>query len=191
MHDGLFFVDMIARALRQSDPRTALRDAFGQIETMGQQPRYRRGYGQFLQLMDSVNQAQQQPTPEQLAAELLNAVGRPQPIEILLHRDDQPVACCPFSQPTGVQTVGDVIPGDYSLTADTGRLLWQGHLAEEELLWSRAFPHRPLQMAADTGDTDQPPTRTIRLLDGTLIVNVYAGLESGSVEIRLDNRESR
>jgi len=191
MHDDLFFVAVITRALEQSDPRTALREAFDRIETMGQQPRYQRGYRQFLQLMGSAGQAQRHDTPEELATEILDAVDRPQSIEILLHRGKQPVATCTFSESTGAQTVGRITPGDYTVTLDTGRLLWQGRLAEEDLLWSRAYPKRPLQVAADTGTADQSPTRTIHLLDGTLEVNVYAGLESGTVEIRLNNRESR
>ena len=187
MREDLYFLPIIARALRETDPQAALRKAFELIEAMGRQPQHRRGYRQFLQLMDTVDHWRRQQGPDPTPAESFSweAMDRPPSIELFIEKEGQIVAQCTFAKPSGKQTVDGIVPGQFAIKTDTGRVLWQGTLAEEDLLWSRAFPGQPLSVAADTGSPGQPPTRTIRLLDETLTVRVFAGIESGSLTIEL------
>jgi hypothetical protein len=82
-------------------------------------------------------------------------------------------------------SVGRVLPGDYSLALETGRVIWEGHLTARDLLWSAAFPERALDLAADTGGRPTTMTREEQLLGGELALRVFPGLESGRIEVEL------
>ncbi len=126
-----------------------------------------------------------------MGAKLLDEMDRPASIELVLERDDAPVARCSFEQPSGTRTMGGISPGQYRLKADTGLVLWEGSLTQQEVVWAKAFPDLDLPMAADTGDSRRRPTQEIDLLDGTLHVRVYPGLETGTLEITLDSPEAK
>jgi len=183
MQDDLFFVPMIARALQQPDPKAAMLEVFEEIRRMGQETRYGRGYQQFLRFMESVDQTRLQEAPEELGAEILTAMERPAGIEIIVEKNDDVVTAFSFEQPFGIRSVDEIAPGNYRVKLDTGRILWEGNLAEQDLLWSKAYPGEPLKMAADSGQPIGKPTREIPLLDETVLLRVYAGLESGFLEI--------
>ena len=102
MSDDLFFIPMIARALRESDPRAAMVDAFEQMRAMGKEPRYRRGYQQLLEFMDSAFTARWEDAPEELGALILRELDRPTSVELIVERNDDIVASCSFEK-----TVGD------------------------------------------------------------------------------------
>ena len=189
MQDDLFFVPMIAHALQHPVPKTAMLEVFDEIRRMGQESRHARGYQQFLQFMESVDQARLQETPEELGAEILAAMERPSGIEIIIEKNDKVVATSSFEQPSGARSVDGIAPGDYRVKLDTGRILWEGTLAEQELLWSKAFPGEPLKMAADSGQPVGKPTREISVLEGTVILRIFAGVESGFMEIELKPSE--
>ena len=191
MSDELFFLPIISEALRQAEPRGAMREAFERIRTMGQEPRYITGYQQFLRFMDSVNESLWTDAPEEVGAQLLDEMDRPTSIELVLERDDTPVARCSFGQPSGTRTIGSISPGQYRLKADTGLVLWEGSLTQQEVVWAKAFPDLDLPMAADMGDSKRQPTQEIDLLDGTLHVRIYPGLETGSLEITLEDPEAK
>ena len=53
MNNDLYFLPIIAQALQKPDPRAALRQALEKIRTMGEDPRYRLGYQQFVRFMDT------------------------------------------------------------------------------------------------------------------------------------------
>ncbi len=189
MQNDLFFVPMITHALQQPDPKAAMLEVFEEIRRMGRESRHARGYEQFLQFMESVDKARLQETPEELGAEILAAMERPSGIEIIIERNDEVTATCSFEQPSGTRSVDGIAPGDYRVKLDTGRVLWEGCLAERDLLWSKAFPGEPLKMAADSGQPIGNPTREISLLEGTVILRVFAGVESGFMEIELKPSE--
>ena len=88
-------------------------------------------------------------------------------------------------------SAGRVLPGDYSLALETGRVIWEGHLAARDLLWSAAFPERALDLAADTGERPTTTTHEEHLLGGDLILRVFPGLESGRIEVELRLPEGR
>jgi len=191
MPDDLFFVSIIAAALQQSDPRAAMREAFARIRTMGQEPRYHVGYHQFLRFMGAVNEALWTEAAEEVGAQLLNGLDRATTIELVLERDDTAVATCSFERDSGTRAIGGISPGPYRLRTDTGVVLWEGSLTQQEVLWAKAFPHQGLPMAADTCDSKRQPTQEIDLLDGTLHLNIYPDLETGTIEITLESPEAK
>ena len=85
----------------------------------------------------------------------------------------------------GCRHVENVIPGKYTVKLDIGMTVWEGELTARNLLWSEAFREKDLQVAAQTMDLHQQPRKEIVLLDGALSIRVFAGIESGSIEIEL------
>ena len=190
MPDDLFFIPMIAQALRDPDPKAAMIDTFERIRAMGREPRYQRGYQQLIEFMDSAATARLEDAPEEVGALILEELDRPMSAEVIIERNDVVVTSCYFEQGVGAHVVKGIEPGDYRLKLDTGRVLWEGHLSEKDLVWSKAFPGEDLSMAADTEGTPRRLTREFDLLDGMLTLRVYPGVETGSLEIELKDARS-
>lgn len=182
MSDELFFIPLIVRALAEAHPEDALRRAFELIQRRGQEPRWARGYEQFLFFMQSAKRHAQDLG--------LGGLERSPVCQLLIQRDDAFVAVVPLVEGVGVQTVQGVTPGLHRIMLDTGQLLWDGRLGPEHLIWHQAFPERSLAMAADTGGARPQPTLTIPLLEGTVEVRVYAGLETGFIEVSVQRQEA-
>jgi hypothetical protein len=83
-------------------------------------------------------------------------------------------------------TLEGVEPGNYRISLASGRLLWEGEITEDDVLWTRAFPGEKLDLAADTEGKKTGITKTETLLDGELILSFSAGLESGQITISLN-----
>ena len=82
------------------------------------------------------------------------------------------------------QSIAGIVSGEYVLKLDTGWVLWQGQFTDKDLLWKKAFGKKDLKLAADSGQTSPEPVRQIPLLDGRIIVRVFAGIESGMIEVQ-------
>ena len=80
--------------------------------------------------------------------------------------------------------IAQVQPGNYVIALDTGRILWEGSLTSVDLLWSKASPGQPLPLAATTAATSVQPARDETFLDGELRMQIFAGLESGRLQIQ-------
>ena len=185
MCDDLFFIPIITRALQQQDPRVALREALEKIKTMGRSPRYSRGYEQFLRFMDEISPQDREEMSDLTWKRILEALERRTAIEILIERENHLVGSCLLEDSPGRQNVSGIKPGSYQLKLDTGRIIWKGHLTEKDLLWTKAFPGQPLEVAADTGESGSRPTRTVDLAENGIVLRFYAGVESGSMEIEV------
>jgi len=80
-------------------------------------------------------------------------------------------------------TIGAITPGNYTVRFSNGRILWEGELAKEDLIWAYAFPGKDLAMAAETEASKREPTKKISLLNGEITLSVFAGLEAGRIRI--------
>ena len=58
MPDDLYFIPILARALKQPRTRAALREAFVEIERLGREPGYERGLAQFHRFMVTARDAE-------------------------------------------------------------------------------------------------------------------------------------
>ena len=224
---GLFFIKMITKAFEDQDPEGSLKEAFREIQRLGNHPDYEQGFRQFQRFIQStidastpwstemyhriqnaVNElvyelatdtfegSEEQKTRlislitshpkwhteyDRIKEELKSTLG-PQPvIEIEIIRDNETIASKPLAQ-TEIMIKG-ITPGLYQIGLSTGMLLWEGQLAEEDLIWSSAFPERDLPMAAETELSDWEPTKIISILDGEIVIHIFAGLESGEIKI--------
>ncbi len=74
---------------------------------------------------------------------------------------------------------GGVHPGYYRISLSSGRVLWDGEIAESDVI----IAGRPLELAADTGEPAAEASRDISLMNGEIMMCVYPGIESGTVVI--------
>jgi len=235
MNQDLYFLPVIVRALEQADHADAIGRAFAEIEELGRQPAYSRGFENFHRFMAEVqrhaasdelhqidvesirallvelatdtfdgdagerqavldlivSEPQLQTEYEQLSATVGSQGGEAETVILNLSRNAEPLTRMEFHRERPRASVGYVLPGDYSLTLETGRVIWEGHLTARDLLWSEAFPERALDLAADIGGRPTTTTREEQLLGGELILRVFPGLESGRIEVELRLPEGR
>ena len=227
MSEDLYFIPILAEALKAPQVEEALRGAFARIRSLGQQPQYKQGLLQFEEFIHLVNQYRQQEGSsslnetmirtsmidlatntfegtgqerqaildalsshpnwkdqyDRLVAEIEQHQRAAAVTRVALLRDGEPLGFVEVRGGSGRGTVNGVTPGSYSLQLDTGRVVWEGSLMEEDLLWTKAFPGQPLSLAADTGEQRARPTQRLEIFSGEIILQVFAGPESGSVEI--------
>ncbi|MEN6428747.1 MAG: hypothetical protein ABFE13_25645 [Phycisphaerales bacterium] len=225
MDDSLYFLTILARALKQPEPQQSLEEAFAQIKRMGSQERYGEGFADFECFMDiacSHADAVDTDLARELIAELatdtsdgpeetrsLFSVVESNPVWKAEYQEmcaelagqlgsHESVPVISVSGATGKigETALEHIPGRASIDGvspgvcvvrllNTGRVLWEGQLSSEDLIWASAYGARDLDLAARTGDADRPPTRTWVLWGGDVILRTFAGVENGTIEIEL------
>jgi len=120
---------------------------------------------------------------EQLKAELDEIVAPMAVPHLLLRREDRTLVSISLGQGNLRRTVANITPGRYLLELDSGRLLWEASLTSKDLVFSAAFPGRPLALAADTGEFSLSTTRQEILAGGKLIIRVVPGIETGCIQI--------
>ncbi len=131
MNEDLFFIPILARALEGRELRESLLHAFQRIREKGGHPRHALGYRQFLEFMAAVDEARcrrgtrREESPESLA--------RPPYLGLAVEREGRPLAVRLPRAPGSVEVVEGIRPGRYRLRLDTGRVLWEGCLAPEDL----------------------------------------------------------
>jgi hypothetical protein len=100
-------------------------------------------------------------------------------IEVL--KENRLIGSYPISPDPAI--IGAIAPGRYTIQFSNGRLLWEGELLKEDLIWTYAFPGKDLAMAAETELPQRNPTKEISLLDGEITISIFAGLETGHIRI--------
>jgi hypothetical protein len=106
-------------------------------------------------------------------------------LQLLLEREGQLIGVFSFPGGTGAETVAGIAPGHYQLRTDTGWLIWEGDLSERNLLWAKAYPGQALPMAADTEQAEGHRTNQMDLLNGSVQLRTYAGVEAGSLQVEI------
>jgi len=122
---------------------------------------------------------------EQFVAEIKGLSRKSKGIGISVSRGNRIIGSVTFADIPASKTIYDITPGIYSIAFDTGRLIWKGELAGQDLVWARAYPGKPVKLAADTTQRKANPTRKISFFNGEIIIRVFAGIESGRIVIIL------
>lgn len=120
---------------------------------------------------------------EALRAELLAVESRGIRPTIRLIREQQVIGTVAFDDESARASLASIVPGNYELVLDTGRVLWEGILTAQDCQWAVAHPGEPLRLAAETAGTPLTPSREIVLLGGELTLRVFPGIEGGRVEL--------
>jgi len=185
MMKDLYFIPIIERALKGDDPGKSLAEAFEQIVRLGRESLYSDAFVQFQRFMDEVVNAHSLLVGDELQDQTTEATAHPYPIEIIIEKDRLLFGTCRFDSIPGRCSIQGVVPGEYRIKIETGRMLWEGPITERECVWKKAYPGKPLKLAADTGERDLPPSRTIPLMGGTVLLHFYPGVETGVLTIEL------
>lgn len=106
------------------------------------------------------------------------------PIEIEIYKEGNKISSQSFEGGLKEITFKDIEPGDYIIGLSNGRLLWEGQITKEDVIWEAAFPDEPYPMAADTGDMKIQSTRTEGIISGEITLSIYPGLESGRIVVK-------
>ena len=100
-----------------------------------------------------------------------------------VYRSHQLIGELMFDKPGDSRPLGHITPGQHLLRLSTGLVLWEGQLTARDLLWVEAFGPESLELAAKTPEARGQPTRIVAMLDGELILRVFAGIEDGEIEV--------
>jgi len=185
MSKDLYFIPIIEQALKGEDPGESLREAFRQIVRLGREPLYGDAFVQFRRFMEEVESAHVLLGGEEPSDQIMEVMTHPFPIGIIVEKEGQAFGTCRFDTIPGRQSISNVLPGGYRIKMETGRVIWEGPITEKECIWKKAYPGRPLKLAADTGEDDLLPSKTVPLLEGTILLQFYPGVGSGVLAIKL------
>ena len=114
------------------------------------------------------------------------AAQRPVPATIFVELDERRCGQVAVGQEA---VVDGLMPGSYHLRLDSGLVLWEGPLEAQDLLWHAAPPGQALRAAAETPHAVIPPSRTLRLLHGEVMVELHRGMQAGSMHFHFQERK--
>ena len=123
---------------------------------------------------------------EQLVTDIEQLNRRPPGIEVSISHDNKSFKSVRFMEVPGSKTIDKIAVGVYNIAFATGELIWEGKFTMQDLIWSEAYPGRSFALAADTPGPKPEPTKEISVFDGDIIIRVFAGLESGRIEITIN-----
>jgi hypothetical protein len=109
--------------------------------------------------------------------------SRPRAFSLQLLREGRRIAELPFETARSRRTASDIHPGHYVLRLDIGLGLWEGTLTAGDVLWAEAFGGEALALAAEADEVRRRPSRELKVSDAGLVLRVFPGVESGSLEI--------
>ena len=185
MSKDLYFIPIIERALRGEALDESLRDAFTRIVQIGRESGYRHAYEQFQRFMDEVKSAHALMAGGDEWDRTVGAMAHRFALRIVIEKEGKAFEACVFERISGMCSLKNVMPGEYRIKMETGRIIWEGPITEKDCIWKKAYPGRPLKLAADTGEPDLQPSRTVPLLGGTVLLHFYPGMETGALVIEL------
>ena len=107
--------------------------------------------------------------------------------EIVVCCNDKIVESVPFTALPASKTINNVAPGVYRISFETGRIIWQGELTEKNLVWAKAYPGKPVKLAADTTQRKTESTKEFIIFDGEIMIRVFPGIECGRIVIMINN----
>jgi len=80
-------------------------------------------------------------------------------------------------------TISNVTPGEHIVQLSNGRRLWSKKLGEKHVIWKSTFPKKEFPAAAKTEPTKSLTTFSESFLNGELSLDVFPGIESGTIKI--------
>lgn len=184
----LYFIPMIAEALRKPDRRLALQEVFRKIEERGADQSFRAGYVQFQRFVAHSIDHWRGVSPNALDEDAGSTLDAGVACELGLDRDGQRVAKFNVDRIPFKKRIGDMLPGRFRLKTYTGWTLWEAVLSPRELIWTEAYPGEHLPLAAQSESHSAAATLNVSALSGALRIRVYPGLEGGTVEVMVDDR---
>jgi hypothetical protein len=197
----LYFLRLLQEALHAQDPRTALLEIFETIRRLGETPKYSEGFANFQLFMKTVETTLEKDSGAldevnsylgALRSEIAE-LTQSEPLTIDITKDGSAISNFPCQIDTKPLMISRITPGEYRITLSNGRMLWSRHLTASDLRWAIAFPQSEYPAAAMTDPAQAKASLMESLLDGCLLVEVFPGIEFGSLRVshRPTNQQSR
>ena len=123
---------------------------------------------------------------EKTVSELYPPQEKYHPLALELFKNDSLIVTHSLPEATKEIVYNNIDEGNYILKLSNGRVLWEGNIDRNHIMWEHAFPGKALPMVADTGETEVEPTMVTSLLDGEITIKLFAGLETGRIVITLN-----
>jgi len=191
MSDDLYFLPILARAVRAPNPREALMKAFETIEDLSRRPEHRDGYRQFLEYIREISRHSAEGDSDEAAGleDLAEGSREDLVFDFVIERDGAVVGTLPFPAPGGTRSIRGIIPGHYVVSVHGSRVIWEDDISRKDVLWTAAYPGLDLPAAAETDTRRNKPTRVVTLLDGEVTLRLYPGIRSGILDLVVSGGE--
>jgi len=193
MNKDLFFIPMIADTIDAEETKSALEATIAEIISTGMQPGYSNGLNQFRMFFNKVLELIEKSSLEidsfkkiEFLWEIYSMSAKKDSLELFGYRNTEKVASIPLKSAHIVHEMKGMLPAMYSFELNSGRLLWEGRIDKDDLLWAYARPGEGYRLAADTEGFLPKPTKEIVLLNGEIILRVFPALESGNIQIEVN-----
>ncbi|MCJ7802799.1 MAG: hypothetical protein MUP82_10630 [Candidatus Marinimicrobia bacterium] len=111
-------------------------------------------------------------------------------LEIGLYRTENLVESQGYPKEMEKRYFKNIKPGQYILKLSNGRVIWEGNIAAQDVIWKKAFPDRDYAMAAETVKQPTEPTRSLKILNGQIKLTFEAGLETGKIRLELSEDQT-
>jgi hypothetical protein len=125
------------------------------------------------------------PDLQQLKDEISSLITEDLEPEIEVLRNGELLASTVCTEGSMPILVPGLTPGEYTVQLSNGRVLLSKRLESRDLRWKQAFPDKEYPAAAMTELTEGTATHSVSLLGNWLILEIYPGIESGILRIRL------
>ena len=200
-NQNLYFLRLLQKALQAQDPRTALLEIFETIRRLGETPEYSEGFANFQLFMKAAETTLERDSGalDEVTSYLgalrgdTAELAKFEPLTIDVTKDDSVIGSLPCQIGAEPLMISKITPGEYRITLSNGRLLWSRHLAASELRWASVFPQSEYPAAAMTEPAQAKASLEESLLAGSLLIEVFPGIEYGSMRISHHpaNRQSK
>ena len=92
--------------------------------------------------------------------------------KIIIERDGIIIDSTIMTNLDDIKHINNIIPGQYSLKIENDQTIWHGEFTQQHLIWNSAFPERPIELAADTGNSKTESTLKLKLLNGQITISI-------------------
>jgi len=193
-NQNLYFLRLLQEALEAENPRRALLEAIERIRALGSTPEYQEGYANFLIFVKVVEEALATDPEVAESAKYLNVLRKEIAqftemglLAVEVFKNGELFGSIICSVRPGPLLLRQITPGLYEISLSNGRLLWSGQLKDENLRWSLAHPDTEYPAAAMTEPMKTEAAVSELLLGGSVVLEVFPGIESGAMQIRINN----
>ncbi|MBC8469726.1 MAG: hypothetical protein ISS77_02540 [Phycisphaerae bacterium] len=189
MNRELFFIPILQKALNADNTMTALKEAFCEINRLGKEDKYRQGFDNFRLFLEefcSHDNFLRAERSEDLKSypQILSIANQGLDRKLIIFRNNRMLETLTLNKKSNYR-IGKIIAGTYTVKLSTGRVLWEGRLTENDLLIEMDGKDENIRLAADSEKSQPVPPRSIKLLDGMVILRIFAGFKAGTLQIEL------
>ncbi len=196
MDKRLYFIPILETAFRSSSLKTALFDAFEEIERLGKEDDYREGYQNFKLFMEESKTIHEQmefedefssEIPDRALEEIKNiyrsTFADSSPIHhfyrITIRWNNQPIHTFDLPDSHTRKQLELTKTGTYSIALNTGQVLWKKEIGESFFILRKKTSPKRLKLAAKTTSGIYQKS----LAGGDLLVRIIPGEDQAALSI--------